>query len=162
MVTNDKDHPHHHSAATVNEPVDACACIERLKEQGFRITKVRRALVELIADASQPLSAIDLLAELSIRDLSVNKTTVYRELDFLLLHHAIIEIDLLDGMKRYELLRSEEHHHHLVCTKCRKIQCIEMNNDLDDLEKRIRRRHQFRVESHILEFFGLCSACELC
>ena len=138
---------------------EANSRITKLREEGFRITKVRRAILEIFAAHAHPLSALELIATLKERDLPVNKTTVYRELDFLLENKVISELDLLDGMKRYELLHAGHHHHHIVCTRCKKIQCIEMNNDLDDLERSIQRRYRFKVSAHVLEFFGICSVC---
>jgi Fur family ferric uptake transcriptional regulator len=134
--------------------------IESLRSQGFRITKVRRGVIEMLTNASQPLSALEILQSIKNTLPNVNKTTIYRELDFLTSHEIVSEIDILEGMKRYELVTSSHHHHHLVCTDCNSIQCVEMENDLDELERRIRARHQFTVRSHILEFFGCCSRCE--
>jgi Fur family ferric uptake transcriptional regulator len=133
--------------------------LDHLKSRGFRITNVRRVVMEIFSAASQPISALQLLSSLKERSLNVNKTTVYRELEFLMLNKVISELDLLDGMKRYELLHADHHHHHLVCTSCQKIQCVEMNNDLDEIEALIKRRYQFHVKAHVLEFFGVCSNC---
>lgn len=134
--------------------------IEILRSQGFRITKVRRGIIEGLADAPQPLSALEILHILKSSLPKLNKTTIYRELDFLISNSIVSEIDILEGMKRYELVTSSHHHHHLVCTDCHSIQCVEMENDLDDLERKIKVRHKFFVKSHILEFFGRCSRCE--
>ncbi len=133
--------------------------ISDLRARGFRITKVRRAIASELIAAGQPRSALELLEALKVAGLNVNKTTVYRELDFLQANRIVTEIDLLDGMKRYEMVLADHHHHHLVCTQCKNIQCVEMDNDLDELERRLQKRHGFRVESHVLEFFGICSGC---
>lgn len=138
----------------------AASKLETLKSNGFRLTKVRKALVEILGQNISPLSAIELLELLKNYDLAVNKTTVYRELEFLLNNKVILELDLLDGMKRYELIDEGHHHHHLVCTSCRKIQCIGMKNDLDHLEQNISQQYSFHIESHVLEFFGRCLACQ--
>ncbi len=134
--------------------------IETLRSKGFRITKVRRSIIETLADAPQPLSALELLQLLKTTHAKLNKTTIYRELDFLVSNSLVSQIDILEGMKRYELVTSSHHHHHLVCTDCNVIQCVEMENDLDVLEQKIQSRHKFTVKSHILEFFGRCSQCE--
>lgn len=143
----------------VTPSVTTDGVITSLKEQGFRITKVRKALVELLVTSKTPTSVQELLPKLAAQDLPVNKTTVYRELDFLLENQVIIELDLLDGAKRYEILHPNHHHHHLVCTGCGNIECVEMHHDLDEIEARIATSHQFKVSSHVLEFFGLCSKC---
>jgi Fur family ferric uptake transcriptional regulator len=136
------------------------ALVISLREKGFRITKIRQAMLDVFAASKQPHSALEILATLSITYPTVNKTTVYRELEFLVKNAVVSEIDILDGMKRYELLESGHHHHHLVCKECRDIQCVEVpHHDLDALESRIRKSHNFTVTSHVLEFFGLCKKC---
>lgn len=131
-----------------------------LRKRGFRITKIRQSMLESLAAASQPISAPELLQTIAKEHASVNKTTIYRELDFLAHNGIIAEIDVLEGMKRYELLHPDHHHHHLVCTSCRDIQCVEVSHhELNAIENKIQTTHKFTVKSHVLEFFGLCSKC---
>jgi Fur family ferric uptake transcriptional regulator len=68
------------------------------------------------------------------------------------------QIQLQEGKFRYELATAAEHHH-LVCTKCGDIQDISDCN-IDGLEKDIEKKKKFKVTSHALEFFGLCSNCQ--
>ena len=134
--------------------------VETLRAQGFRITKIRQAMLDIFVATPQPQSAQELLATIAQEHPTVNKTTIYRELEFLVKNSIVTEIDILDGMKRYELHESDHHHHHLVCEECKEIQCVEVpHHDLDALESRINKSHQFKVTSHVLEFFGLCKNC---
>ena len=132
--------------------------LTQLRAAGHRITKVREAVMTIFETATEPPSADEIISALKRRRISVNKTTVYRELDFLLAKQLIREIDLLEGKKRYELFDGS-HHHHLVCLECRTIQCIEMDNDLDAVEKDLLKNAGFEVKSHTLEFFGVCARC---
>ena len=132
--------------------------ITELRSAGFRITAAREKLIELFCSASQPLTVSELRSQLKRRHLTPNKTTVYRELEFLTKRRLLSEIDLLDGKKRYEL-RDDGHHHHLLCDKCGKIQCVEMKNDLEHLENRLVREFNFEIKRHVLEFFGNCKEC---
>lgn len=135
------------------------ATIADLKSQGYRITKARMALLDAFSEVQEPLSAADLLAELARRDRVVNKTTVYRELDFLLERGYIHEVSLRGKEKRYELT-SAGHHHHLVCVRCETVEDIPLENELATTETTIRSATGFQVQSHSLEFFGLCVACQ--
>lgn len=130
-----------------------------LTDSGHRVTKVRKALLEILASLSTPLTVPQLLEALKQQSLPVNKTTVYRELEFLMAQKVVLEVDLLDGAKRYEIKEAGSHHHHLVCTSCRAIQCVEMHQDLDSLEQKICKKHKFKITSHVLEFFGICESC---
>ncbi len=134
--------------------------LETLKERGHRMTKVRRAMLDILCRAKTPLAAAELISALNRRSLAVNKTTVYREIDFLQREKLVREVDLLDGKKRYEVLGEHDHHHHIICTSCKAIRCMEMHNDLDALEADIFKRFRFKVTSHSLEFFGVCERCQ--
>ena len=134
--------------------------IESFKDEGIRITKVRKKMLDIFDKNRTPLSAPEILERLEKSKLSVNKTTVYRELEFLMSKKVVQEIDLLDGLKRYEFSDSEgSHHHHLVCSSCKKILCVDMHNDLDSIEKQLNRLYGFKIHSHVLEFFGTCMKC---
>lgn len=89
----------------------------------------------------------------------MDKTTVYREIAFLKTLEMVREIQFGEGQQRYELT-PEDHHHHIVCVRCRRVDDIVLENDLDTAEKEIARLKSFRVMSHSLEFFGLCSRCQ--
>jgi len=124
---------------------------------GCRQTKVRSAVLDILRD-SEPLAAQDILIRLRRRSIIVNKTTVYRELDFLSGKQVLAEIVLADGVKRYEL-KAAGHCHHLVCLDCHHIEHVVMDNELAAQEKKISRTRHFRILNHSLEFYGLCRNC---
>jgi len=133
--------------------------ISKLKSAGYRITPVREQIVEIFINSSSPISAGDLIESFKILKIPVNKTTIYRELDFLLEKNIIKEIEFGEGKKRYEL-ETGHHHHHLVCLNCRKVEDVDLEVDLHDEEKKIEKETGFKVKSHSLEFFGLCKNCQ--
>lgn len=132
--------------------------LEELRKQGYRITNVRKALLLLLAKSKTPLSADEIREELKSKKLQVNKTTVYRELDFLKEQGITQEVEFGDKKKRYEILSS--HHHHVVCVECKKVEDVNLQSDLDAAEKKIAWQKNFKVLNHSLEFFGLCSECK--
>lgn len=131
---------------------------EKLIEEGFRITPVREKILSILEKSVNPIAAIDLINDFKLEKFSVNKTTIYRELDFLMERDLISEIELGEGKKRYEL--NKGHHHHLVCLNCRSINDIDIETDLSEEEKRIYKITGFKVQLHSLEFFGLCRNCQ--
>lgn len=137
----------------------ATKILNTLKTQGHRLTKVRKIVLAILCEAGTPLSAAELIEGLKKHQLHVNKTTVYRELEFLLSQHVIREVDLLEGKKRYEIFMESDHHHHMICTKCKTVCCVDMAHDLDVLEKEIMDTYGFQVTDHTLEFFGVCQKC---
>lgn len=140
---------------------EAKQLISNLKNQGERITIVRREIVTVLTESSKPLSANEIIKLLAERRLTVNKTTVYRQLDLLREYNMIHEIRLNDRTRRFEISKeNEEHHHHLVCLKCKKIEDINFKEDIHRQEEIIRKKKRFKVLQHSLEFFGLCKNCQ--
>lgn len=112
----------------------------------MRVTKIRTRLMEIFNSSTLPLSVQDLL-----RKIKANKTTIYRELEFLCKNDFIMEVNLNDNKKRYEL-KNLEHHHHLVCTNCKTIKDVEVKENF-------KIPSNFKLISHNLEFFGICQNC---
>lgn len=129
-----------------------------LKTKGYKLTPVRKALIEVLLRSSNPLSINDLILKLQLENLSPNKTTLYREVSFLKGLEVVQEVEFGDGKKRYEI--SQSHHHHIVCIKCSVVKDVVMEKDLNNEEKRILKSMGFKPVGHSLEFFGLCANCQ--
>lgn len=130
--------------------------LDNLKSQGFRFTLVRKDILSLLFKSSKPLSCQEIQKYLKSK---ANKTTFYRELEFLKDKKIIEEFKLDDGVRRYEIL--SKHHHHTFCIKCKRIECVDLGRDLENQEKQIKRNNKFKIISHSLEFYGLCHKCQV-
>ncbi len=126
--------------------------IESLKSLGSRITPIRTKMIQLLVDSKKPVSVSEIL-----KLVKANKTTIYRELEFLMAQGLVNEIDFGDGKKRYESSHLD-HHHHLVCTKCGEIDDV----DLEDVEldTKAAMKSGYQIQKHSLEFFGMCPRCQ--
>jgi Fe2+ or Zn2+ uptake regulation protein len=129
-----------------------------LKKHGYRLTPVRSFIIEFLATHKKPFDVITIQANLAKALRKVNKTTVYREIDFLLSQELIKEVNFGDGKKRYEIA-SLPHHHHLMCIDCNKIEDVILEDELKPIEKKITKTSKFKIKKHTLEFFGLCAQC---
>ncbi len=132
--------------------------LKQLKERGYRATKARKALLDIFAESRAPLSASDILARLKQKKIPADKTTVYRETEFLRSQKIIQPVQFSDRKKRYEPAAGG-HHHHAVCTKCDKVEDIVIEKDAHALEQGIEKTNDFLVLAHSLEFYGLCAKC---
>jgi len=61
-----------------------------------------------------------------------------------------------DGITRYEI--EHEHHDHLVCIKCGKIQEFECD-EIEERQNEIATSHGFEILRHRHELYGHCSSC---
>jgi Fur family ferric uptake transcriptional regulator len=134
--------------------------LQKLKESGERITPAREAIVTLMEKQAKPLSVDLVLGLLAKKNILVNKTTVYREMDFLLARGVVRTVHLDDCCNYYELV--EGHHHHVICSNCRSfidVDTATLEEYLHKLEKKLIKKIQFNSLRHSLEFFGICGKC---
>jgi Fur family transcriptional regulator, ferric uptake regulator len=128
-----------------------------IKNAGFRLTAVRKAMVKIFFENGCLLTSSDIHVELSKLCIKADRTTIYREVQFLLEKKIIRKIQIGDDKTYYEI--STGHHHHLVCNKCNGIKEVILGQHLEDQEKKIYKKEKFKVLSHSLEFYGLCDKC---
>jgi Fur family transcriptional regulator, ferric uptake regulator len=133
------------------------AILQKIKDNGFRLTKIRKAMIRILLDQGCLLASSDIHVRLSKLRIKADRTTIYRELCFLLENNIIRKIQLGDDKTYYEI--SAGHHHHLVCNKCNKVKEIVIGQHLEEQEKKIYKKEKFKVSSHSLEFYGLCNKC---
>jgi len=134
---------------------------------GYRITLGREAILEALATTEKHLSAEDIYMRIHPRCPQAGLTTVYRTLDLLVEMRLVTKYDFGDGRARYELAegpKGKHHHHHLVCTGCKKV--IDYTDFIKDevellqrTEKGLSKKYDFRIMNHEIQFYGLCSAC---
>lgn len=132
--------------------------LSSLQDKGHKITKVRKEIVRLFSQRSKPLSVNEVEEILLKSGLSVNKTTIYRELQFLFTNGYLMEVFLHPKKVSYESAELK-HHHHLVCEDCGEIGNV-TNCLARDLEEDVYKKKGFKIERHTLEFYGICAACK--
>ena len=132
--------------------------LDGLRRQGFRITGLRRAVLAYLAEARKPLAAADIMRRLSGEGLSPHKTSIYRELDFLIGRGLINRVNFGERQDRFEL-SALEHHHHAVCERCGDVADVDCSSGIRKIEETLRSQ-QFTVRFHMLEFIGLCHKCQ--
>lgn len=126
-----------------------------LREHGLRITKPRKAILEALLQKGGPATIEDIY--LGLEPGLCDLATVYRCLA------AFEKLDLVrrchfhDGTSLYEIDMGPDHHHHIVCTSCKKVEPLDVCV-VEGLERLIRERG-YRDISHMLEFFGVCRDC---
>jgi Fur family transcriptional regulator, ferric uptake regulator len=133
----------------------------RLRRDAQRYTSRRRALVELLADAPQPLTIPQLLE----RGPDLAQSSVYRNLAVLERAGVVHRIVTSDEFSRYELDEglTHHHHHHLICSSCGGVTDFIVPPALEDqLEVElgaVARRSGFRIDHHRLDLVGTCETC---
>ncbi|HBC89798.1 MAG TPA: ferric uptake regulation protein [Lentisphaeria bacterium] len=134
---------------------------------GYRVTVAREAILDVLARTDKHMSAEDIYMKLHPIYPNIGLTTVYRTLDVLSNLALIFKLEIGDGRARYELAESPKkpsHHHHLVCTGCKKV--VDYSDFIDqevkllqETEKGLSEKYNFKITNHLIQFYGLCSEC---
>ena len=133
---------------------------QRLRTAGYRNGAARTALVDLLDTQTCCASAADLHDTLRERGRNVGLASVYRVLDSLLESGLVQRVDVGDGVARYEPVRtSEEHHHHLVCTGCGKVEAF-TDSGLERAIHRVEETSGYAVDTHDVVLHGACADCQ--
>ena len=139
----------------------------RLRANVSRWTVPREIILDLLSRTSKHMSAKEIYASLYRMYPGAGLTTVYRTLDLLVRMGLINKLTFGDGPSRYEFKseKKNEHHHHLLCTKCGRI--IDYSDFIDKelelvkkTEETLAKKHNFKVLDHNIEFYGLCEKCQ--
>ena len=135
--------------------------LKKLKIQGYRLTKVRQFIVDLLANSQAPVSLSEIKENLTRNNIRADRTTIYREVIFLKGKKMICEIPIGRGKRGYKVCQDEHHHHHhLICVRCNKVEPMVFKKPLLSQENEISQRKDFKVLDHLLEFYGLCGDCQ--
>jgi Fur family ferric uptake transcriptional regulator len=103
-----------------------------------------------------PQSVVDIVISLRRKQTNVDMVTVYRTLE-VLIELGVVGKTKFNNKSMFELL-SDDHHHHLICNDCGSIEDIPLNEAM--LMNQVDKQTKFKVQSHSLEFFGLCTNCQ--
>lgn len=125
---------------------------------GYRVTEPRRVLAGLIGDRAGHFTAEDLVTESRRRCLGVGRATVFRSLELLAELGVVERLDLPGGGHAFVACEAA-HHHHVVCSRCGRSTDI-ADSGLAAIIAGVGLRSGYRIESHRLELFGLCPACQ--
>jgi len=126
----------------------------KLEARGYRVTPPRRAVLAAILQQQGHFSVDDLLH----RCRGAGRATVFRTIRLLTELGVVCRVLLDDGSLHYRLSQRSQHHHHLVCTGCGKVQDLD-DCAVGDLVRELAGSSGYDIEGHWLEFYGHCATC---
>jgi Fe2+ or Zn2+ uptake regulation protein len=121
---------------------------------GLRITNQRKKIIDVLTPF--PQGVLDIMGALAKKQIKIDKVTVYRTLDCFTRLGIITKTLFNDQTARYELI-TKHHHHHLVCNCCGKVKDFPFEDNY--ILKKVGKQTGFQIQSHTLEFFGVCGKC---
>ena len=126
----------------------------KLEARGHRVTPSRRAVIAAVLQQAGHFTVDDLLR----RCRGAGRATVFRTIRLLTELDVVCRVLLDDGSLHYRLSERSQHHHHLVCTGCGKVQDLDQCS-VSDLVRDLSRSSGYEIDGHWLEFYGHCAAC---
>lgn len=130
-----------------------------LAAAGYRRGGARASVIELLDGQSCALSALEI--EDALRRTGgrrVARASVYRILEQLEELRLVSRVEVGHGLARFEAVRSEGHHHHMVCNRCGNVIPFE-DADLERTIRRVTDRVSFDVLEHEVVLHGDCADC---
>ena len=131
---------------------------QQLKEAGLKVTAPRVKILQIFEQANpHHCSAEDIYKKLLESGEDVGLATVYRVLAQFEAAGIIQKHYFSGGISVFEL-KSIDHHDHLVCVKCHKVEefCDEI---IEKRQEYIATQAKFKITSHALNIYGVCEAC---
>ncbi len=138
------------------------AARDTLKQRGFRITRQRQILLDLLDRTGDHLDAETLYRLAHEKDPKLNRVTVYRTLKMLKEGGLVDELDLMHhaGDQHYYETRRKQEHAHIVCLRCGKVEEF-FGEPLQKLKRQVERTFGFQILIARTEIGGYCAHCQV-
>ncbi|MGL4589132.1 MAG: Fur family transcriptional regulator [Mycoplasmatales bacterium] len=131
--------------------------IKILKDNGLKITKQRKTILEIFCSNQNSLISAKHLREILLTDYQMNLSfdTIYKNIHTLV-DLKIISEKIIDKQGKYILKTSFKDQHVFICLNCGKTIQIDDNCSHGHVMKNY---PTFMVKYHNLELFGYCNDC---
>ncbi len=127
-----------------------------LRQHGYKVTPQRRVVIRAIASTQDHLTPAAIYERVHRERPDIGLVTVYRTLE-ILAGLKLICVLYAGGSCRSYTVSAPGHHHHLICSNCGVV--VDFACDLGEVQQELSQESGFRIDSHVLEFSGLCQAC---
>jgi len=130
-----------------------------LKTKKLRLTPQRAEIFERAFATHEHFTVEVFLGWLKKEGSSVSRATLYRTLGLLVEGGFLEELDVGTGESWYEHVLGHQHHDHLICTKCGRIEEF-TEPRIEALQEEIAKARGFTLSSHDLRLMGTCRRCQ--
>ena len=132
--------------------------VNKLREQEYRLTPQRIAVLRLLASSDGHPSAAQLYEQIKGQFPTTSLATVYKTLTVLKEMGEVLELGFSGDDNRYD--GSNPHPHpHLICIHCQAILDPEVSL-AQNLIHEVAQSSGYQIVSHRLDFYGLCPDCQ--
>ncbi|KTD61072.1 ferric iron uptake transcriptional regulator [Legionella shakespearei] len=132
---------------------------QQLRDAGLKITLPRLKVLQILEQSrNHHLSAEGVYKALLETGEDVGLATVYRVLTQFEAAGLVSRHNFEGGYSVFELSQGE-HHDHLVCVKCGRVEEF-VDEIIEQRQKVIAEQAQFKMTDHALNIYGICPQCQ--
>ncbi len=131
---------------------------EFLKTKGFKMTAQRELIFRSFFEMDKHVSVDELYDKIRAIDNSVGYSTVWRNLKLICKVGLAEEVNLGDGVTRYDPV-TKVPHGHLYCLECKELVEFDVARVIDFLSV-VAGDRDFTPEGYKIEIQGFCSKCQ--
>jgi Fur family transcriptional regulator, ferric uptake regulator len=132
---------------------------QELRNAGLKVTLPRVKIMQILeATESRHMSAEDVYKALRDADEDVGLATVYRVLTQFEAAGLVMRHHFEGGHSVFEMM-TEDHHDHIVCTKCGKVEEF-YDEVIEAQQHKQAEKKGFTISDHSLYIYGLCKDCQ--
>ena len=132
--------------------------VTALRQHSYKLTPQRRIVIQAISSTREHLTPAAIYEKVHQNNPNIGLVTIYRTLEILTKLKLICELRSGNSCRSYTI-SAPGHHHHLICSRCGKVvdfpSCA-----LEKVQRSLSKQTGFKIDGHLLEFIGLCQACQ--
>jgi Fur family ferric uptake transcriptional regulator len=132
--------------------------IKRIKQGGYRLTPQRQMILDVLYEAGDHCTPEEVYQLVQSKSSAINRTTVYRTLEFLVSLGLVTTAHMQGNQTIYEVA-SEQPHHHLVCQQCAHVEVID-HEMIASMFAHLEQLSGYKINTDHLVLFGLCPHCQ--
>ena len=130
-----------------------------LKQAGLKTTLPRLRVLSILENSAvRHLSAEDVYKELLEEEESIGLATVYRVLTQFENAGLVIRHNF-EGERSVFELNDADHHDHMVCAKCGRVDEF-FDKRIEALQEKVAEEQGFKLQDHSLTLYGVCRRCD--
>lgn len=129
-----------------------------LRQHSYKLTPQRRVVIQTIASNQDHLTPTAIYEKVHQHYPNIGFVTIYRTLEILAELGLICELHAGGSCHSYTI-SAPGHHHHLICSNCGRVADF-TGCELGEMQQSLSKETGFRIDGHLLEFIGLCQACQ--
>jgi len=131
---------------------------QELRDAGLKVTLPRVKILQILESSeNKHLSAEDVYKALLEAEEDVGLATVYRVLTQFE-GAGLVERHHFEGGHSIFELTSADHHDHLVCNSCGRVEEF-YDEVIEAQQEKIAKKHGYTITDHSMYLYGLCAEC---